>query len=74
MLSDILSLESLFSKEGRAIFMDELIAHYGRDSVVDALKLGHIETRRIYVGPDLGRDLCCLSDKGRFVAQQSSFH
>ncbi|MBI1300822.1 MAG: hypothetical protein GC137_04095 [Alphaproteobacteria bacterium] len=74
MLSDILSLESLFSKEGRAIFMDELIAHYGYDSVIHALKEGYIEIRRIYVGPDQGRDLCCLSDEGRFEAQKASLH
>ena len=74
MLSDFLLLEKVFAEQGRAVFIDELIAHYGEESVTRAMNRGYINVRRVCLGPDCGRNLCWLSDEGRCEAMSASCH
>ncbi|MGH1377051.1 MAG: hypothetical protein ACRBCK_11965 [Alphaproteobacteria bacterium] len=68
MLSDLLSLESCFGKFESVMFVDDIQNTYGEYSVEQAIEAGYLEWRIICIGPDCGRQLCWLSDKGRAAA------
>lgn len=68
MLQDFLTLESFYGLGGGALFMDEVMQHYGVDRVRCAVESGFLLQRVICVGPDCGRCLCWLSEEGRRVA------
>ncbi len=68
MLSDLLTLETLFDRKEAALYLDDLIKHYHLHDVFDALNQGHIITKTIYMGQNQGRCLCWLSDSGRCIA------
>lgn len=65
MLSDFLSLESVFGRNAATMFLDEIIEKYGEKNLQKSLSKGYLENRTIYIGPDSGRVLCWLSEKGR---------
>jgi hypothetical protein len=66
MLQDLLSLEQY--GDGSALFIDELLKHYGEEPLKYALQQGFLVRRIICIGPDCGRCLCWLSDAGRLAA------
>lgn len=68
MLDDFLSLENMFGRQQAAIFIDDLLARYSVQDVTHALEEGLVERRMICIGPDCGRCVCYLSDKGRQIA------
>ena len=71
MLSDLLSLESMFGRKGATLFLDEAITRYGEQNIKNALNQGHLENRTVYLGPDSGRTLCWLSEEGRCAAART---
>ncbi len=70
MLSDLLSLERCFGKFEAVMFMEEIEDTYGELLVEEAIDAGHLEWRMVCIGPDCGRRLCWLSEKGREVARR----
>ena len=65
MLEDLFSLEKLFGEEGAALFLEDVMRRYDEMVIEREIQNGHIIKRTINIGPDSGRALCWLSDKGR---------
>lgn len=68
MLNDFLSLENMFGPQGAVVFIDDLLARYDVEDVTNALEEGLVERRMICIGPDCGRCVCYLTEKGRQIA------
>lgn len=68
MLSDLLMLEAYYGSPGAAQFFEDLSRRYGPAIVRKALEAGEITGRRIHCGPDCGRQMFWLTDKGRAQA------
>ncbi|MGH1399224.1 MAG: hypothetical protein ACRBCT_08435 [Alphaproteobacteria bacterium] len=64
-LSDLLTLELYFSSVESALFFEESVRKYGHETVKKCITAGEIVARKIYIGPDAGRTLLCLTEKGR---------
>jgi hypothetical protein len=65
MLSDLLILEAYYGHPSCAEFFEDLARRYGVETVRRALRAGEIITKPVIVGPDSGRLLVGLTDKGR---------
>ena len=65
MLSDLLILEHYYGHPSCALFFEELARKYGVETIRKAMKAGDITARTVMVGPDAGRMLVGLTDKGR---------
>jgi hypothetical protein len=65
MLSDFLTLEVYFGHEASAQFFEDLTERYGKKPIENALKAGDLVKKKVLIGPDTGRDLVWLSEKGR---------
>lgn len=68
MLSDLLILESYYGHPACAQFFDDVTRQYGTRAVRQALRDGDIAARPVLVGPDSGRLLVELTEKGREAA------
>jgi hypothetical protein len=68
MLSDLLILELYYDHPACAFFFEDMTRQYGVETVRKALRAGNIIARPIVVGPDSGRILLGLTDKGRQAA------
>ena len=71
MLSDFLLLETYYEGPETVRFYEDLAERYGIAPVKKALAAGHLIQRRIVCGPDCGRLIFRLSDKGRRRALKS---
>ncbi|MGH1456719.1 MAG: hypothetical protein ACRBDI_08050 [Alphaproteobacteria bacterium] len=71
MILELLSMENVFGKTEAMLYLDEILSNYDKDEVSAAVENGYIETRVICIGPDCGRILCHLSEKGRCKANES---
>ncbi len=69
MIVELMSLETLHGYEETTFYMDEMIKYYAFEEIKHALEKGDIHARKIYIGPDCGRVLCWLSEKGRRKAE-----
>lgn len=67
-LSDFLTLESYFSSEESARFFEDISQKYGTEPLKKCIESGEIICRKVYIGPDQGRVMLFLSDKGRSKA------
>ena len=65
MLSDLLQLEVYYGTPEAAQFFEDLSRRYGPAMVRKALRAGEITGRRLHCGPDCGRRLFWLTEKGR---------
>ncbi len=65
MLSDFLTLEIYFGHDASAQFFEDLAKRYGKKSIEKAVQTGDLIQKKIAIGPDAGRDLIWLSEKGR---------
>lgn len=65
MLSDLLILELYYDHPACAQFFEDVARKYGTEAVRKALRAGDIVARPVVVGPDSGRILLGLTDKGR---------
>ena len=64
-LSDFLTLEVYFSNSESAQFFEECSQKYGAEPVKTCIKKGELACRQILIGPDAGKNLLWLTDKGR---------
>lgn len=67
-LSDFLTLEVYFANEDSAQFFEEACAKYGVAPIKKCIAAGEIICKKIHIGPDRGRLMVWLSDKGRSKA------
>jgi hypothetical protein len=72
MLSDFLVLERYYDAPETALFYEELSQRYGVNAIKKALQAGYLMTRRVMYGPDCGRVMFWLSEKGREKAQMET--
>lgn len=68
MLSDLLILEIYYGHPACGQFFEDITRRYGVEAVRKALRAGEIAARPVIVGPDSGRLLVGLTDKGREAA------
>jgi hypothetical protein len=68
MLSDFLMLEAFYGPPSAALFLEELSKRYGLPAIRKALRAGEIVAKPVLCGPDCGRWLLGLTDKGRAAA------
>lgn len=71
-LSDFLTLESYFSNEESAQFFEECSCKYGTRPIMKCIKAGELACRTIHIGPDSGKKLLWLTEKGRQKASLAS--
>ena len=64
-LSDFLTLEVYFDNDESARFFEECTHKYGISPVQKCLKAGELACRKIHIGPDSGKTLLWLTEKGR---------
>ena len=67
-LSDFLTLEVYFDNHESAQFFEECSKKYGVDTLNKYIHGGELECRPIHIGPDTGKNLLCLTQKGRELA------
>jgi hypothetical protein len=65
MLSDLLLLEMYYGSGSAALFFEDVSLRYGAPVLQKALRAGELATRQVLLGPDAGRWLITLTDKGR---------
>jgi hypothetical protein len=65
MLSDILLLEVFYGSGSAALFLEEITSRYGLAPLQKALRAGELALRQVLLGPDRGRWIVALTDKGR---------
>ncbi len=70
MIRDMLLMESVFDRAEAALYLDEVLCGVDVQEVKDAIEAGYITTKAICIGPDCGRVLCSLSEKGRCKAME----
>jgi hypothetical protein len=68
MLSDLLILEIYYGHPSCAQFFEDMARKYGLEAMRKALRAGEITVRPVALGPDSGRMLVGLTDKGRQAA------
>jgi hypothetical protein len=68
MLSDLLLLEIYYGSGSAALYFEEMSERYGIPAIQKALRKGEVITRKVLLGPDTGRWLVTLTDKGRLNA------
>jgi hypothetical protein len=68
MLSDLLLLEIYYDAPETARFYEDLSRRYGGEALAAALSAGYLTGRKVLIGPDAGRWLFWLTDKGRSKA------
>jgi hypothetical protein len=71
MLSDFLLLEAYYGSPAAALFFEDLSVQYGVPAIRRALRGGDLVAKRVLCGPDCGRLLLWLSEKGRTTAGKS---
>lgn len=71
-LSDFLTLEAYFSNEESARFFEECSCKYGARPIMQYIKSGELACRTIQIGPDSGKKLLWLTEKGRQKASLAS--
>ncbi len=67
-LSDFLTLEVYFSGEEAACFFEDASKKYGAKPLQACIEAGDLICRAVRMGPDAGRLVVWLSDKGRTKA------
>lgn len=65
MLSDLFILENFYDHPSCPLFFEDVARRYGLMAIREALRQGQIHARPVLVGPDAGRVLLSLTDKGR---------
>ncbi len=65
MLSDFLTLEAYFGSESAALYFEELSQKYNTGRIWEAVQRGDLHCREIRLGPEKGRWIYWLSEKGR---------
>jgi hypothetical protein len=65
MLSDFLLLEIYYGSGSAALFFEDMSSRYGIPAIQKALRRGELMARQVLLGPDSGRWLVTLTDKGR---------
>ncbi len=71
MLSDLLLLEIYYGSGAAALYFEDLSERYGASAIRRAMRKGEIMARQVLLGPDSGRWLVALTDKGRAAGQNS---
>ena len=69
-LSDFLTLESYFSNEESVHFFEEVSHRYGIKPIEKCIAAGELICKKIHIGPDKGRHMLFLSEKGRLKAME----
>jgi hypothetical protein len=69
MLSDLLLLEIYYGSGAAALYFEDLSSRYSTSAIQKALRKGEIMARQVLLGPDSGRWLVALTDKGRAAGQ-----
>ncbi len=64
-LSDFLTLEVYFSNEESARFFEDVSQRYGIKPIQRCIAAGELICKQVHIGPDKGRHMLWLSDKGR---------
>ncbi len=65
MLSDLMLLEIYYGSGSAALFFEDISERYGTPVIQKALRRGELALRQVLLGPDAGRWLVTLTDKGR---------
>ncbi len=71
MIRDFFALEEIYGRMESALYVDDLLFNYEADDLAQAVQQGYLQTRTICIGPDCGRVLCWLTEKGRCKAKSS---
>jgi hypothetical protein len=71
MLSELYALETFYGSEAAAQFFSKLSKKYGVEPVTKAIHDGLLAIRSIQLGPDAGKTLLYLTEKGRSQASMS---
>ena len=71
-LSDFLTLESYFGNQETAQFFEDCVQKYGVERLQKRINAGELAYRQIHIGPDAGKCLLWLTQKGREQASQMS--
>lgn len=72
MLSDLLLLETYYESQNSVQFLEDLSRRYGPEAIRRAVSAGEVICRRVNCGPECGRFLLRLSDKGRRRAEMAA--
>ncbi len=67
-LSDFLTLETYFSSQESAQMFEDCVQKYGAGLVKKYISSGALAYRKIHIGPDKGKSLIWLTQKGRKIA------
>lgn len=67
-LSDFLTLELYFSSPESVQFLEDCADKYGVKPVRRCIAAGDLVCKHVHIGPDQGKSLLYLSDKGRMKA------
>jgi len=65
MLYDFMILEIYYGPTAASLYLEELSLRYGLPAIQKALTAGDVILKRIACGPDCGRIIVWLSEKGR---------
>ena len=71
-LSDFLTLEVYFDNQESAQFFEECSQKYGSELLRKYIDGGELACRKIHIGPDTGKSLLWLTQKGREKASIAS--
>ena len=74
LLSDFYMLELYFEQPETAQFYEDLSRRYGAQALKKAVMAGYLVGKQLTCGPDCGRKLLWLSDKGRQKAQTQTLN
>jgi hypothetical protein len=69
MIQDFLALENMYEQNEATLYMDEVLQNYDTKEFTSAVTHGFLETRTVCIGPNCGRVLCWLTEKGRCKAR-----
>ncbi len=67
-LSDFLTLELYFSNDESAQMFETCAKKYGVKRLKQCIAAGELSYRQIHIGPDAGKNLLWLTEKGRHKA------
>ena len=65
MLTDFLLLEVYYGSGAAALFFEDVSNRYGVPAIQKAIRKGELAARQVLLGPDAGRWVVTLTDKGR---------
>ncbi|NCT41359.1 MAG: hypothetical protein GW778_06845 [Alphaproteobacteria bacterium] len=71
-LSDFLTLDTYFDNQASAQFFEECSHKYGVEPIRKCLRAGDLACRKILMGPDVGKTLLWITEKGRQKARESA--